>query len=598
MTFTTDVSCKDALPQDTVAKIRSILKENGIETEERWNESNVPYCHSLRINISGTIFGSNGKGTCREFTLASGYGELIERLQLGHIWRSKLSVENGASSSELQSMLIPVDSLLDRHAPWFDAYAETANKCTDEAMTAEDIIRQYADKEGNIRVTPFYCVTTQSEEYLPTSLCSTVYITSGGAAGNTMEEAMVQAFSEIVERRHKLQVITERISTPRIPEEVLQACPIAYDIISFLRSKGFRVIVKDCSLGTKFPVVCVCLIDTNTGCYHTHFGAHPSFEIALQRTLTESFQGRSLETVAKHKNFCRQTEQAMSLAHQMSELVKGTSEKGVHFFLDANDSYNRTAGFAGTNNRDMLRECIQFFKDQGYHILMRDSSCLGFPTYQIIIPGYSEVFPNRLSLKHNDIRYSSYVASVLRDPASAPVDSLFGFMMHMAQTKAQSGAVMQGFIRETGIPANISYQEDSFLLSAAIAHVSYTLGKTKDVISCIDTMLCQGMDNTSEYLLCVKRYLTLQQEQQDPAMIRTILECFHKPETVVDLYACIERNGNPLDPIVLRCDLTCKPTCRLYHKCQKSSVNELIKLIGQKAKNMDQTYMIEKLQDL
>lgn len=595
-----DLSFKDAQPQNTVETIKAILKENGIETEEVWNESNVPNCYSLRINVKGTIFGANGKGTSKEFTLASGYGELIERLQLGHIWRSKLSVENGASSSELQSQLISIDTLAEKHSPWYETYSKVLSEQVGVVLSPEDILRQYADKNGNVRVTPFYCVTTHSQEYLPTSLCNTVYLTSGGAAGNTMEEAMVQAFSEIVERNHKLRVISERIPTPQIPDEVLHSCSISGEIIDFLRGNGFNVIVKDCSLGTKFPVVCVCLIDTATGRYHTHFGAHPNFDIALQRTLTESFQGRSLKTVAKHENFCHKNEQAMDLSHQMLELVKGTSEKEPLFFLNTDCPYNHTVGFSGKTNREILRECIDFFKEQGYSILMRDSSCLGFPTYQIIIPGYSEVFPNRLSLKHNDIRYSSYVAQVLRNPASAPMESLIGFMMHLSQTKLYNAASMKSFSREAGIPANLSGAEDSYLQYAAIAFVSYILGKKKSAISCLDAMLHLNIPNNeyAEYLLCLKRYLTLQEEAFSPDTIKEILRCFHKTQTLDILYSCIEQNGNPLDPIVLKCDRTCHPTCRLYDRCQKNHIDELIAAIGQKAKAMDQTPMIEKLRAL
>lgn len=598
MSFLTNLSGKDAQPLDTVAKIKKILKDNGIETEERWSESNVPHCYSLRVNVAGTVFGSNGKGTAKDFTLASAYGELIERLQLGHIWRSKLSVENGASSSELQSVSVSADSLVAEQAPWYEVYAKEAQKHTGAVMTAEELIRQYADKDGNVRVTPFYCVTRQMQTYLPTSLCNTVYLTSGGAAGNTMEEAMVQAFSEIVERHHKLRVISERIATPRIPDEVIQACPIASEIIEFLRSSGFRVIVKDCSLGTKFPVVCVCLIDTATGRYHTHFGAHPNFDIALQRTLTESFQGRNLETVAKHENFCHKTAQVMDLSHQMTELVKGTSEKEPLFFLDSDDSYNDAVGFAGTTNLEVLAECIDFFNVQGYDILVRDSSCLGFPTYQIIIPGYSEVFPNRLSLKHNDIRYSSYVAKVLTNPAAAPLDALMGFMLHLNLTKQQSNAGMKSFLFETGIPANISSKEEKYLQNAAIAHASYTLGNTKEVIACLNNMLLLDAKEDTEYLVCIKRYLTLLLQQYDSATIHTILSTFHKEETVSALYKCIEQKRNPMDPIVLKCDRKCHSSCHLYDKCQKNHIDELIAAIGQKAKAMDQAPMIEKLRNL
>ena len=81
-----DSKYKDDSPINTVNRIKGILKEYGIETIECWNDSGVPYCHSLRVSVFGTDFGVNGKGVTEELALASGYGELMERLQLGRIF--------------------------------------------------------------------------------------------------------------------------------------------------------------------------------------------------------------------------------------------------------------------------------------------------------------------------------------------------------------------------------------------------------------------------------------------------------------------------------------------------------------------------------
>ena len=78
-----DADFKDEKPVATVCRIKQILQALGIETREQWFDSSVPYCYSLRVSVVGTTFGVNGKGLTREFALASGYGELMERLQLG-----------------------------------------------------------------------------------------------------------------------------------------------------------------------------------------------------------------------------------------------------------------------------------------------------------------------------------------------------------------------------------------------------------------------------------------------------------------------------------------------------------------------------------
>ena len=91
---------KENSPVKTVEKIRAILDANGIQVEEHWfPESSIGTC-SLRVNIAGTLIGSNGKGINREYARASAYAEFIERLQnnkltgnavLSNIFRRKKS---------------------------------------------------------------------------------------------------------------------------------------------------------------------------------------------------------------------------------------------------------------------------------------------------------------------------------------------------------------------------------------------------------------------------------------------------------------------------------------------------------------------------
>lgn len=590
---------KDARPTDTVEKIKAILGRYGIETEECWSNSDVPHCYSLRINIVGTSIGANGKGINKEFALASGYGELIERFQQGLIWRNKVQIDGNVSSSDAQSVPVCAEALLQRNLRWYEAYARKLQQLTGISLTEKQIMAQYADRDGNVQATPFYCVNTATTEYLPAELIKAVYGTNGGAAGNTIEEAIVQAISEIVERSHKLRVIFEEIAVPEIPEEVLQSCPVAYEIIGFLRSSGYRVVIKDCSLGTKFPVVCVCLVNCKTGKYHTHFGAHPNFEIALQRTLTETFQGRNIKHITRHEDFYYTADNTFELRYLMTELVKGTSEKPPRFFFRQSEQpYSPSVGFSGGNNRECLKECFDFFREQGYDILVRDCSCLGFPTCQVIIPGYSEALPHRLSPKYNDMRYHNYAKKALQNPVCAGPEDLLGLMMHIVERNKHNIAGMDGFLAESGIPAVLPREEEAYLMNVSLAHVSYSLRKYKDAITYINQILYSESPEEEEYLICVKRYLSLQVNGYKPEEIEKTLMFLHNPETVHRLYSHLNSKQNPLNELVLRCDMQCQPHCRLYGRCKKKHTDELVQLIIDKSKEVDQSKLIEYLQDL
>lgn len=591
-----DTVFKDDTPLNTVNRIKDILNHYGIQTVEHWNQTGVPYCYSLRVSVFGTAFGTNGKGVTKELALASGYGELMERLQLGRIFKEEQQKGGDLYTRNVADGYFSDKELLRRNKKWYSLLAHQAEQQTGIKLSEENILKQYCDEHGNTPVTSFYCLNTQTQEYLPAELANYVYTANGCAAGNTMEEAIVQAISEIVERHVSMHILSSGIAVPDIPEEVLRSCTISYKIITFLRNNNFRVVVKDCSLGTKFPVVCVCLIDQNTGKYHTHFGAYPNFEIALQRTLTESFQGRNLQKIARFENFAPAEAHHFNVGNLLNQLVKGTSEKRADFFLASSEAYRHSPGFSGKNNRELLKECIAFITEQGYDILIRDHSCLGFPTYQVIIPGYSEVFSYRMVPKHNDSRYFTYAQTVLRNPSAATIEEIMGFLMHLSQISKQKLA-SPSFSSQANLPVVTNAAQERYLMNAAMASVNYILGRKTEVIKHIDRMLSEHMANDEEYLICIKRYLMLCADRYDKEQIRSVLEYFHKPETVCRLYSAISENKNPMEHFTLHCNLQCQDTCPLKNSCRKSQTDALAQIVHTKQTQMDR-FMLKAQLDL
>jgi hypothetical protein len=107
-------------------------------------------------------------------------------------------------------------------------------------------------------------------------------------AGNTREEALLQGISEIIERYVNYKILEGSIIPPTIPEEYLKKFPPQYYMIqTFMKTSNYKLIVKDCSLNEGFPAVGIVVIDSQHQKYFWGLGAHPVFEIALERTLTE-----------------------------------------------------------------------------------------------------------------------------------------------------------------------------------------------------------------------------------------------------------------------------------------------------------------------
>ena len=586
-----DAQFKDASPVKTVEKILGILKDNGIDTEEFWFESNVPYCHALRISIPGTSFSVNGKGLTREFARASGYGELMERLQLGFTGAPGMQKDGSYSFDETKYTPIPHNQLQGQR---YEKLAQRLADFTDIRLTAQELLQQFATEQDTIPCVPCYNITTASADCFPNDIRLKVYGSNGCAAGNSIEEAIVQALSEIIERHHQNHILLNNLTPPDVPEEVLQASKTAYDIIRYVRSQGYRVIIKDCSLGEKFPVVCACFIQESTGKYHTHFGAYPIFEIALERALTETFQGRNINSFAKFADLTYRAQDSASLTNVVNEFTYGAWTKSPAFFVGTPSyPYNDKVGFVGNGNKALLTECIDHFKNMGHEILVCNSATLGFPTCQVLVPGYSEIFINRLHNKTSDHRYYRHSVNTLRCPATATIQDKLGMLMHLEQMDQIANRVrhMHGFLNNARLSADLSEQEQATLMTATLGYVYYDLGRYGDVIKCLDRMLPGADDKNIPHLIGLKRYLTLKLQKKDEDLIRKTMELFHDPDVVADIYA----KGNPMDRYTLHCDLTCPKDCQLYGKCQNKRVTELDNLISQKVRALDHTAFVAQL---
>lgn len=586
----TDMQYKDANPIDTVQRIRDILKANNIHVTEHWNESKVPYCYSIRISVDGCSFGVNGKGLTKELALASGYGELMERLQLGNCGNTKAQKIGDLNPAIHPTIAVSAQELFAQNPSIYERIAAHASKDSGHRFSAKDALLSLADKNGMLNAISFINLSTGDRTLFPVELMGTLYSANGGAAGNTPEEAIVQAISEIVERHHHLRIIDESICLPDIPESELARYPIAHRIITFLRDKGLRVLVRDASLGTNFPVVCVYIIDPSNGKYHTHFGAYPIFEIALERALTESFQGRSLEHIAQFREFYAPSSKEYDIGRHAIELMKGTYKKSQEFFVgQCVHPYNPNVGFSGKDNRTLLHQCLEMFVQKGLDVLVLDSSALGFPTCRVLVPGYSETYAYRFDPSLNERKYSRYAQRAMSDPFTASMQDFIGFAKYMTiRHKFKLDRIVSfNFQQHTGIPLNIDSVLDSQLALYALGYCCYTLNQLSNARNCIENVLALGEPANEAYASCLCRYLELLVDGQPNDRIRQVLDFFHTEAVVQQLYDLLERGENLFAPLVLRCGPEHCTLCPLKDKCNRENVVKLRNLIRDSVHQLD-----------
>lgn len=597
----TDEIFKDNTPENTVAQIKGILRGHGIETEEIWHETQMPYCFSLDAKVKGTTFATHGKGLTREFALASAYGELMERLQLGYIGKRATQKDGTYSINDSQDLRLPAEKLLHENRKWYQLMADRFCEWIGGNISADEVLTQFADSEGNVEVTPYVNLMDGQVAYIPTEVRKGLYTANGCAAGNTLEEAIVQATSEIVERHYRLEILFGEICVPEIPDETLQKYKAAYDIISYLRNNGYKVTVKDCSLGERFPVVCVCYINKATGKYHTHFGAYPNFEIALERALTETFQGRKLDSFAQHEDLGYTKSDITDISRLAEEMVVGTAQRSPDFFAgEPRYAYNENVGFKSKNNKALMKECIEFFREKGYDMLVRNASGLGFTTCQIIVPGYSETCIHRISKEMNENRNLSYAVKTLRNPSAVSVMDMMGLLKHLNEMQKinKANIAKRSFLASAKLMAKISKTEENFLLSATLAYVYYTLGKYEAVEKCISQMIGLSQNDSDSYLICLKRYISMLVNGYTNEQIKRTLEYFHSDKTVEKLYGYVNNGKNPLEPYVLHCDLSCTEKCALRDRCCQRRAQELIDLVNEKTRQLDIDSFVDSVRNL
>ena len=81
------------------------------------------------------------------------------------------------------------------------------------------------------------------------------YLHNGAAAGNTPEEALVQAMSEILERYVHKQIMTGQVAPPLIPRDYWGRNSRLANMVRQIENQGYQVQIKDCSLGLGIPIV-------------------------------------------------------------------------------------------------------------------------------------------------------------------------------------------------------------------------------------------------------------------------------------------------------------------------------------------------------
>jgi ribosomal protein S12 methylthiotransferase accessory factor len=391
---------KDLPLEQTIANMSGILAGLGIKIEIASWRNIIPNVWSLHIrDAHSPMCFTNGKGATKESALASALGEYIERLNNNHFYAGAYWGEDLANAEFV-------------HYPnekWFkpgkkdalpkeilDPYCLEIYNPDGELKGSNLIDTNSGNAARGICALPFVRQSDQQVVYFPTNLVENLFVSNGMSAGNTLAEAQVQCLSEIFERAVKREILEGEICLPDVPAEVLAKYPSIVAGIEGLEAQGFPVLVKDASLGGKYPVMCVTLMNPRTGGVFASFGAHPSLEVALERSLTELLQGRSFEGLNDLPPPTFESNAVTEPYNFVEHFIDSSGIVSWRFFSAKADYEFVEWNFAGqgsTANADEAASLMAILADMSKEVYTAVHDQLGAIACRILVPGYSEIYP-------------------------------------------------------------------------------------------------------------------------------------------------------------------------------------------------------------
>lgn len=415
----TYIKGKDLPLEQTISNMAGLLASLGIKIEiASWRNiiANVWSLH-IRDAHSPMCF-TNGKGATKDSALASALGEYIERLSNNHFYAGSYWGDDIANAEFV-------------HYPnerWFkpgrkdalpkeilDDYCLKIYNPDGELRGSHLIDTNSGNAQRGICSLPFVRNSDGKTVYFPSNLIENLYVSNGMSAGNTLAEAQVQCLSEIFERAVKREILEGEIALPDLPQQVLAQYPSIMAGIQGLEEQGFPVLIKDASLGGQYPVMCVSLMNPRTGGVFASFGAHPKLEVALERSLTELLQGRSLEGLNDLPQPTFASEAVTEPNNFVEHFIDSSGIVSWRFFSAKPDYEFVEWDFSSQGNDANAQEAATLFgilKDIGKEAYVAIFDQLGATACRILVPGYSEIYPiedlvwdntNKALLFRNDI---------------------------------------------------------------------------------------------------------------------------------------------------------------------------------------------------
>ncbi|MBP0016342.1 MAG: TOMM precursor leader peptide-binding protein [Cyanobacteria bacterium SBLK] len=407
--FTSDGGHRCVTPEETLAKywhhispitgaVRSLDKVagglKGLTHIYRAQHHHLTMFDSLRDwqkNIRGR---SAGKGRTDAQAKASGFGEAIERYS-SVFQGDEIRIQD--SYEALGDKAVHPNTCLNFSPTQYrDRHQWNATNSDEFQRVPEPF-----DKSEEIDWTPVWSLTQQDFKYLPTAYCYFGYPkpekpscwadTNGCAAGNTIEEAILQGFLELVERDGVALWWYNRLSRPAIALESFDD-PYFQAVSEYYHSLGRELWVLDLTSDLNIPIFGAVSrrSDRDVEDIILGFGAHFDPKLALQRALTEL--GQVLMGVIAANPDGNTNYNPSAEPHILNWWKTATVGNQPYLLPDRQVSARKYSDYAIVWHDDLLediRYCQNLITEKGMEMLVLDQTRpdIGLNVAKVIVPG-------------------------------------------------------------------------------------------------------------------------------------------------------------------------------------------------------------------
>jgi len=350
---------------------------------------------ALQAGLSGDSY---GKGSTAEQGEASALMEAIERYS-GMFHGDEIRTRRRFVDFPAGDAILPNDVLLFSDAQ-YDLGAKGGGCC------GEDGVPHRFDPLAETEWSPVWSLRDERFKYLPTSLLYFFHEGAGNnrisadsngcAAGNTLEEAILQGFLELVERDAYAIWWYNRSQCPAIDLDKIGDSYIR-DLRDQFAAMGHRLWVLDVTTDLGIPVV-VAVSQWTEGSedrLELTGGAHFDLRIATLRAMTELNQFMAIDQMTRRGS-------------KQGHVHDGTNPLPLRkhpYVLPHGKARVRRAPipkFASLDRREQVLACVKLLKRFGFDFLVLDQTRpdIEVPVVRVIVPGlrhyYRRFGPGRL----------------------------------------------------------------------------------------------------------------------------------------------------------------------------------------------------------